>query len=425
MYNSDLLMKILLKNATVLDPSSPFHSNHQDILINSGVITQIANKIKSDKDTQVFTSENLHVSCGWFDSGVSFGEPGYEERETLSNGLEVAARSGFTKIFLNSNTYPIPDSRSIVGHLIKMTRGSTTALYPIGALSVKSEGDQMASLYDMYCEGAIAFGDHKISINKVNLLKIALQYCQSFGGIVISHPVVNELAGKGVMHEGITSTQIGLKGIPSMAETIQIARDLEILKYSGGKLHLANISTEAGLDLIRKSKKQGLQVSCSVGLPQLIFEDNELVNFDTNLKVFPPIRSKKDKQALREGLLDGSIDMVSSMHEPINIEYKKLEFENALAGSLGLESCFGILCKVFPLDQVISFLTRGVECFGIPKASITVGATADLTLFNPEKSYSYKEEDLKSTSKNSPYLGFELQGKVLGSFNNGILTLNN
>ena len=178
------------------------------------------------------------------------------------------------------------------------------------------------------------------------------------------------------------------------------------------------------MDLIRKSKKQGLQVSCSVGLPQLIFEDNELVNFDTNLKVYPPIRSKKDKQALREGLLDGSIDMVSSMHEPINIEYKKLEFENALAGSLGLESCFGILCKVFPL-AIISFLTRGVECFGIPKASITIGAKADLTLFNPEKSYSYKEEDLKSTSKNSPYLGLELQGKVLGSFNNGILTLNN
>ena len=418
-------MKILLKNATILNPQSPFHSSHQDILIEMGVIAQIANNIKSDKDTQVFTSENLHVSCGWFDSGVSFGEPGYEEREMLSNGLEVAARSGFTKLLLNSNTYPIPDSRSIIGHLIKMTRGSTTTLYPIGALTVKSEGEQMASLYDMFTEGAIAFGDHKYPIKKANLLKIALQYCQSFGGIVISHPIDNELAGNGVMHEGITSTRIGMKGIPSMAETVQIARDLEILKYTGGKLHLPNISTEAGLDLIRASKKQGLQVSCSVGLPQLIFDDTELENFDPNLKVFPPIRSKTDQQALRAGLLEGSIDMISSMHEPMNIEYKKLEFENAAAGSLGLESCFGILNKVFPLDQVISFLTRGVKCFGIPTPSINVGATADLTLFNPEKSYRYKEEDLKSTSKNSPYLGLELQGKVLGSFNNGVLTLNN
>lgn len=209
-----------------------------------------------------------------------------------------------------------------------------------------------------------------------------------------------------------------------MAESVQIARDLEILKYSGGKLHIPNISTEAGLDLIRKAKKQGLNVSCSVGLPHLIFDDNELEGFDPNFKVFPPIRSKADQQALRAGLLEGSIDMISSMHEPMNIEYKKLEFENAAAGSLGLESCFGVLNKVFPLDKVLSFLTRGVKCFNIPTPTIAVGATADLTLFNPEISYRYSEDDLKSTSKNSPYLGSELQGKVLGSFNNGLLTLN-
>ncbi len=417
-------MKILLKNATVLNPQSSHHSSRRDILISAGIIVQISETIKADKETKVYTFENLHVSCGWFDSGVSFGEPGYEERETLSNGLEVAARSGFTKILLNSNTYPVPDSKSIIGHLIKMARGSTTSLYPLGALTVESKGEQMASLYDMFTEGAIAFGDHKSPIQKANLLKIALQYCQSFEGIVISHPINKELAGKGVMHEGITSTRIGMKGIPSMAESVQIARDLEILKYAGGKLHISNISTEAGVDLIRKSKKDGLNLSCSVGLPQLIFDEVELESFDPNFKVYPPIRSKTDQQALRAGLLEGTIDMISSMHEPINIEYKKLEFENALPGCLGLESCFGILNKVFPLDKVLSFLTRGVKCFGIPESNIDVGAGADLTLFNPEKSYSYNEKDLKSTSKNSPYLGLKLQGKVLGSFNNGRLTLN-
>ena len=417
-------MKILLKNATVLSPKSPYHSSHQDILISSGIIDQIAENIEPDKETEVYTFENLHISCGWFDSGVSFGEPGYEERETLSNGLKVAARSGFTKILLNSNTYPIPDSKSTIGHLIKMTQGLTTSLYPVGALTVESRGDQMASLYDMFNGGAVAFGDHKLPIQKANLLKIALQYCQSFEGLVISHPMNIELAAKGVMHEGITSTRIGLKGIPSMAESVQIARDLEILKYSGGKLHLPNISTEAGLDLIRKAKEQGLNVSCSVGLPHLIFDDVELENFDTNFKVFPPIRSKADQQALRGGLLEGSIDMISSMHEPMNIEHKKLEFENAAPGSLGLESCFGLLNKVFPLDKVLSFLTRGVKYFDIPTSIIAVGITADLTLFNPEKFYKYSSDDLKSTSKNSPYLGLELQGKVLGSFNNGVLTLN-
>ena len=418
-------MKILLKNATILNPQSPFHSSDQDILIESGVIVQITEKIKSDKDTQVIDFKNLHVSYGWFDSGVSFGEPGYEERETLSNGMKVAARSGFTKILLNSNSYPIPDSKSTISHLIKKTQGSTTTVYPVGALTLDAKGEQMASLYDMHTEGAIAFGDHKIAIKKANLLKVALQYCQSFGGIVISHPMDKELSGNGVMHEGVTSTRIGMKGIPSIAETVQIARDLEILKYAGGKLHLPNISSEEGLDLIRKSKKQGLNVSCSVGLPQLIFDDTELENFDPNFKVFPPIRSKTDQQALRAGLLDGSIDMISTMHEPVNIENKKLEFENATAGILGLESCFGLLNKVFPLDKVIDFLTRGTKYFDIPMNKIVVGATADLTLFDPEKSYRYSEEDLKSTSKNSPYLGMELQGRVLGSINNGVLTLNN
>ena len=207
----------------------------------------------------------------------------------------------------------------------------------------------------MHSEGAIAFGDHKNPIQKANLLKIALQYSQSFEGIIVSHPMNIELAGNGVMHEGITSTRIGLKGIPSMAESVQIARDLEILKYTGGKLHLPFISTEEGLDLIRKSKNLGLNVSCSVGLPHLIFDDIKLENFDTNFKVFPPIRSKTDQQALRAGLLEGTIDMISSMHEPMNIEHKKLEFENAAPGTLGLESCFGMLSKVFPLDKVISF----------------------------------------------------------------------
>lgn len=417
-------MKILLKNATVFNLLSPFHTSHQDILIEKGIITQVADEIKTDNDTQNYTFENLHISTGWFDSGVSFGEPGYEERETLSNGLVVAAKSGFTKILLNSNTNPVPDCRSNIGHLIKMAEGLTTSLFPIGSLTEGGKGEQMASLFDMHTQGAIAFGDHKITTEKGNLLKIALQYCQSFGGIVISYPQNKELAGKGVMHEGITSTRIGLKGIPSMAESVQIARDLEIFKYTGGKLHLPNISTEVGLDLIRKAKREGLNVSCSVGLPHLIFDDTELENFDSNFKIFPPIRSKSDQQALRAGLLEGTIDMISSMHEPMNIEYKKLEFENAAAGSLGLESCFGLLNKIFPLDKVLNFLTRGANCFGLPTPTIAVGENADLTLFNPEKSYRYAEENLKSTSKNSAYLGQELQGEILGSINNGVFTLN-
>ena len=417
-------MKILLKNVTILDSQSPFHSKSQDILIQEGIITEIASSLKVEKGVETITYNNQYASRGWFDPSVSFGEPGYEERETLSNGAIVAAKSGFTKILLNSNTDPVPDSASVVGNLVKMTAGFPASIHPIGALTVGCKGEQMASLYDMHNNGAIAFGDHKISIDKANLLKIALQYCQSFEGRVISFPQNKELAAGGLMHEGVSSTRIGMKGIPSMAETVQISRDIDILKYTGGKLHIPYLSTAAGLELIRAAKRSGLELSCSVGLPHLVFEDQELESFDANFKIFPPIRSKSDQQALRAGLLDGSIDMVSSMHEPMNIENKKLEFENAAPGSLGFESCFGMLNKIFPVDHVINFLTRGAKHFNISSPAINIGEKADLTLFDPDVSYRLTEDDLKSTSKNSAYLGRDLQGKVLGTIYNGKLSLN-
>lgn len=417
-------MKILLKNANILDPSSPFHSTTQDLLIDNGKIVKIDSLINDAADAKVIKHQNLHVSKGWFDPGVSFGEPGYEERETLENGLNVAASSGFTKILLNPNTVPVPDSNSTISHLIKMGQHKTTSLYPIGALTEKSEGKQLASLYDMSTQGAIGFSDFKSSLISGNLLKIALQYAQSFDGIIFSHPINGEIAANGAMHEGIISTKIGIKGIPTLAETIQISRDLQILSYTEGKLHIPNISSAEGVDLVRTAKKQGLKLSCSVGLPNLFFNESHLEDFDTNFKVFPPIRSKSDQQALKAGLLDGTIDMVSSMHEPINIEHKKLEFEHAAPGTIGLESCFGLLSKIFPLDNVLRFLTRGSESFGIQSSSVAEGEMADLTWFDPEKIHQLKAEDLKSTSKNCAYLGIELQGKVLGSYNNGQLTIN-
>ena len=417
-------MKILLKNATILDPSSPFHSSRQDILIKDSDIANISQHISDTDNTKVIEHDNLYVSKGWFDSGVSFGEPGYEERETLENGLAVAASSGFTKILLNPDIIPIPDSNATISHLIKMGQNKTTSLYPIGALTEKGEGRQLASLFDMHQQGAIGFGDFKSSLSSGNLLKIALQYVQSFDGTIFSHPISPEIAESGMMHEGEISTKIGLKGIPVLAETIQIARDLQILSYTEGKLHIPLVSSKEGLELIRIAKKQGLNISCSVGLPNLIFDETNLEGFDTNLKVFPPIRSKTDKQALRTGLLDGTIDMVSSMHEPMNIEYKKLEFENSAPGTIGLESCFGLLSNIFPLDKVLSFLTRGIQCFELESPSIVEGKTADLTWFDPEKILRLKLDDLKSTAKNCAYINLDLQGKVLGTFNNGLLTTN-
>ena len=237
-------MNTLLKSATIINPSSAYHQQQKDILIIDGIITKIADKITpNDKDT-VVALKNLHVSMGWFDTSVSFGEPGFEERETIKNGLNVAAKSGFTAVAINANTNPVIDNKSAVEFLINKSSGFATKLYPIGALTQESKGIDMAELYDMQQSGAIAFADYNSPIENDNLLKVALQYAQNFDGRIFSFPKNSSIAGEGIVNEGINSTRLGLKGIPALAEHLQIARDLFLLEYTGGKLHIQTISTK-------------------------------------------------------------------------------------------------------------------------------------------------------------------------------------
>ena len=415
-------MRLLIKNATLIDPVHPKHGQVLSLLIESGIITEMDSP--DAKADRIIEAEQLCVSPGWFDPLVSFGEPGYEERETVSNGLYTAASSGFTHIGLLPNVAPVLDSQSGVVHQLAKAKGAVSSLYPIGALSLESKGQNLAELYHMQQAGAIAFYDAFQSIQNPRLLKIALEYSQSFDALLLSHPSDISLQGKGLMHEGITSTQLGLKGIPSISESIQINRDLEILAHSGGSLHIPFVSTAEGVAHIRNAKKRGLNVSCSVGLPHLYFEDSALSTFDATLKVFPPIRTKEDQKALRQGLIDGTIDCISSMHQPINTENKDLEFELALPGSIGLEACFGVLATIFPLEQAIGFLTRGKSIFGIPNSKIETGQKADLTFFNPAKSFTLQKHHLQSSSKNCAYIGHQMSGQVLGTYHNETLHWN-
>jgi dihydroorotase len=415
-------MKILLKNASIFDSKSPFHLKKQDVLICDDKIVDLKSKIE-DESAKVLKLKNLTISPGWFDSGVSFGEPGYEERETISNGLAVAAKSGFTKILLSPNTHPLTDNHSNVSHLIKKSLNRTTSLHPIGCLSVNAEGLKLSPLYDMKEAGAVAFGDYKKPILSANFLKIALEYSQSFDGLILSHPSNYKIDENGMMHEGKISTKIGMKGMPDISEAIQVSRDIQILEYVGGRLHIPFVSSEKSVDLIRNAKKKKLDITCSVGLPHLLFSDENLEKFDSNYKIFPPLRSKTDQRALKVGLLEGVIDMVSSMHEPINIEFKKLEFDLALPGTIALEACFGVLLNLFPLDKALDFLIRGSERFGLKRSVIEPGSTADLAIFNPDTRSILKDENLHSTSRNCAFINTVLNGKVYGSFNNGVLTL--
>ena len=252
-------MTTLIKSATIVDPSSPFNLQQKDLLIIDGIIDQIQDHIEEKSNYTIVVLKNLHISSGWFDTSVSFGEPGYEERETIENGLLVAAKSGFTKVAVNANNNPITDNKSGVSFLVNTSKGAAASLYPIGAITQQSKGKEMAELYDMQQAGAIAFGDYNTSVAHDNLMKIALLYTQNFDGLLINYPNNVEISGEGNANEGINSTKLGLKGIPALAEHLQIARDLFLLEYTGGKLHIPTISSATSVALIAEAKNKGLK----------------------------------------------------------------------------------------------------------------------------------------------------------------------
>lgn len=418
-------MTTLIKSATIIAPSSQYHTQKKDILISEGVIKKIADTIPNKKTYQLIKKENLHVSCGWFDTSVSFGEPGFEERETIKNGLQVAAKSGFTAVAVNANSNPVIDNKSAVEFLINKAAGFATSLYPIAALTQESKGEEMAELFDMQQSGAIAFGDYKKAICNDNLLKIALLYAQNFNGLVLSFPKNNAIAGEGIANEGINSTKLGLKGIPALAEHLQIVRDLFLLEYTGGKLHIPTISTLKSIDLIKEAKKKGLQVTCGVTAHHLTITDNELHSFDSNYKTKPPLRTNSDIKALQKAVKSGLIDVVTSDHNPIDIEHKKVEFSEAKSGTIGLESFFGAVNSVLNINDFIeNITTKPRTIFGLENTFIEEGNKADITLFNPEGNYLFSRENILSTSKNSAFINKKMKGKVYGIFANNQLILN-
>ncbi|WP_298343270.1 dihydroorotase [uncultured Algibacter sp.] len=417
-------MNILIKSATIIDSKSEFHNTTQDILIENGVITKISSNIKNSKNYREVKLDDLHVSQGWFDSSVSFGEPGFEERETIANGLKTAAYSGFTAVAVNANTNPVIDSNADITFLNSKANDNAVSLLPVGALTVSSKGEDLAELFDMNTAGAVAFYDYKKPISNPNLMKIALQYASNFDGLVCSFPQENKISGHGVMNENITSTRLGLKGIPALAEELQVARDLFLLEYTGGKLHIPTISTATSVTLIKEAKKKKLDVTCSVAIHNLYFADDVLTDFDTNFKVLPPLRTQTDIDALIEGFKDGTIDMVTTDHNPIDIEDKKIEFDHASYGSIGLESAFGALQNIFTTKKTIDILTKGKARFGIESSVITVGNKADIALFNPDTKYTFSKADIVSKSKNAIFENETLKGKAYGIIANNKAVIN-
>ncbi len=409
-------MQILIKDTFIIDSLSGNNLKKQSILIEDGIITEISAKIDI-KAEQVINASNMYTSPGWLDIGTQIGEPGFEHREDIMSVTKAAASGGYTAIAPFPNTKPVIQSKADISFLKERSDNKVTAIYPIGALSLDCAGKEMTELYDMFTAGAVAFSDGPKSLQDSGLMKRSLEYVQAFNGLIMHQASDGSLADGGQIHEGEVSTSLGMKGIPSLAEELLIERDLRLLEYTGGKLHFANISTARSVDLVRKAKREGLNVTASVAIMNLCYDDSYLSDFDTNYKVLPPLRSKSDKKALIKGVKDGTIDCINSNHVPLEADVKELEFPYAKFGAIQLETAYSSLMSLTELEvsPVLVFeklCLKPREILGINLPKIAKGERAEITIFDPEKEWLYEERNIVSKSRNSPLIAHKLKAKV-------------
>lgn len=421
-------MKVLIKKAKIVCPSSAYNGQTRDILIENGTISTIGDSIDIAAD-KIIASENLHVSIGWMDIFAHFCDPGFEYRETLESGAAAAAAGGFTEVMVLPNTNPVIHAKTQVEYIVQKSKALPVKIHPLGAITKNAEGKELAEMYDMRQSGAAAFTDGIHSVQSSGLLIKALQYVKAFDGAIIQIPDDKSIAPGGLINEGIVSTQLGLPGKPAMAEEIIVARDIKLSRYADSKLHFTGIASAKSIEYIKRAKEGGLKISASVTPYQLWFTDEDLKGYDTNLKVNPPVRTSSDREALINNLIDGSIDCIASHHIPQNFDSKVCEFEYAKAGMITLEALFGaawqVTNKKWQIEKLIDTLSVSPRnLFGLPVPVIAENATANLTLFNPEQEYQFDESMIQSKSRNSAFIGKQLKGKVIGIVNGENTALN-
>jgi dihydroorotase len=419
-------MNIIIKNTTIVDKRSKFNNSNVDILIIDGIITEIKKNLNLDKHSskiKIVDFKNCHVSPGWFDFHVNFCDPGFENRDTIENGINSSVKGGFTGVQIMPNTEPNIDNKSIIEYINNKSSDCIVDIFTSANITKKANGEDLVEMYDILKSGCKSFTDDKKSISNSKVLNLALEYANDLNTLILHHPSDKELINHGVVNEGVLSTKLGLKGIPNISEFLTTYRDIEINNYSKGKIHLSYISTSESVKLIRKQKKSENNITCDVSIYNTFLDESYVDNFDTRFKLEPPLRTKKDIKEIIKGLNDSTIDIITSDHTPVDLENKKIEFDHADSGIIGLESFFGLLIKnlgehidLETLIEKISVNPKQILKIDCPE--IKVGEKANLTLFDPLKEWDFEETDIKSMSKNTPFINESLKGRPLAIYNN-------
>ena len=412
-------MSLLLNSLVVSDSRSKYHNSSVNILISSdGKIKKISKKKINVKAKKTIDLNSCKLSAGWVDFSSNFCDPGYEYKEDLISGVSVASLSGFTDVIINHNTNPVIQNKNDISYIKNKSLNSLCNVYPTASVTKNSKGEEMNDLIDLHHSGAIAFCDSNLQNSE--LILNVLIYLKQFNGLYISKPKEPYLSN-GVVNDGLNSNTLGLKSIPNISESIAIERDISLLKYSGGRIHFSGISTKEAVDLIRKAKKSGLDVTCDVPIYNLLLDDEKILDFNTNFKVYPPLRSQSDIDELLRGLEDGTIDVISSHHQPQDIDSKNCEFEKASFGIISLQTFYSNLLEIsrkIPFEILAEKITTNPrKILGIKNPEIKEGSIACFTVFDEMGSWDYNDSTNQSKSKNSPWMDWSLRGKVRGVVN--------